>query len=156
MNFLDRFSKNIQISDLMKNALWFPSCSMRTDIRTDAPKNYTSAFCNVTHCRPIKLSHPTNSNLLPTITVSLDSEHCLVFRTQNSVSGTEFLSVLFVPRTWPLVTGLLSRKPWFKPRPLRVRFVVNKKWHSVRFYSQLFSIPLSLSFYQCSLRITYH
>jgi hypothetical protein len=34
LNFLDKFSKNTQISNLMKIVQWEPSCSIRTDRET--------------------------------------------------------------------------------------------------------------------------
>jgi len=44
MNFLDRFSKNIQVSNLIKSVLWKPSCSTRTDGRTDRHDEANSRF----------------------------------------------------------------------------------------------------------------
>jgi len=39
MDFLDTFSKNIEISNVMKiRPVWEPSCSMRTDGQTDMTK----------------------------------------------------------------------------------------------------------------------
>jgi hypothetical protein len=53
-NFLDRFWKNTQISNLMKSIQWEPSCSIRTD-RHDEANNRFSQF----YKRTYKIHHVT-------------------------------------------------------------------------------------------------
>jgi len=40
LNFLDRFSKNIQISNFMQTVQWEPSCSMQTDGHDEAYSHF--------------------------------------------------------------------------------------------------------------------
>jgi len=53
LNFLDIFSKNVQIANSMKIVQWERSCSMRTDRHTDMTKlilafrNFSTATKNV-------------------------------------------------------------------------------------------------------------
>ena len=44
-----------------------------------------------------------------------------------------------------LVASTTLRRPWFNPRPVHVRFVVDRR------FSEFFGCPQSVSFYHCSI-----